>query len=122
MAPRALTPTVRGFAQHPITRTRERDDWDAYRRAADTAAAIEAELAKVRRLAGREPPQVFARTIELAAHEVQITAARYWSREVAVWKQGVLQELGGLLFRHVGDLEISVSIGPDLRLARRDGY
>jgi hypothetical protein len=47
MAPRAFTPTVRGFASHPIAKTRETADWDTYRKAADAAAAIEAELAKV---------------------------------------------------------------------------
>jgi hypothetical protein len=38
-------------------------DWDSYRRAADTACAIEAELARVRRLAGVEPAPAFARTV-----------------------------------------------------------
>ena len=75
----------------------------------------------MRRLAGREPPQVFARTVELAAHEVRVVAARYWSRDVETWKRTVLQELFGLLFVHAGELEIEVHVGRDLRLAR-DGY
>jgi hypothetical protein len=56
MATRSLTPTVRPFAAHPITRTRETADWEAYRRAADTACAIEAELARVRRCLQRASP------------------------------------------------------------------
>jgi hypothetical protein len=122
MATRSLTPTVRPFAAHPIARTRETADWEAYRRAADTACAIEAELAKVRRLARIEPAPAFARTVELAVHEVRVVAARYWSRDVERWQSSVMKELGGLLFEHVAEVEVEVRVvGRDLHLARRDG-
>lgn len=58
------------------------------------SALLEATLHRARRLADREPPHAFARTIELAVREVRVAAARYWSRDVETWKAEVLRELG----------------------------
>ena len=122
MTPRSLSSSLSRFAEHPIARTRATGDWAGYRTAASAAAAIEAELAKVRRLAGLEPAPAFARTVELAVHEVRVVAARYWSRDVERWQSSVMKELGGLLFEHVAEVEVEVRVvGRDLHLARRDG-
>jgi len=97
--------------------------WAEFRTAASAASSIEATLARCRRLAGVEPPQAFARSVALAVREVRAVAAEYRSEAVAQWELTTLEELGGLLFRHVAsrvELDIAVSERA-VRVARRNG-
>ncbi len=119
-AGRGLSSSLSRFGEHPIALTRASGDWAGYRLAASAASAIEAELNHVRRVAGREPPQVFGRTVELALRELRVTCAKYPGRGVDRWRREVTREMGALLFEHVADAEVEITIGRDLRLAQRD--
>jgi hypothetical protein len=121
-ARRKRSSETRRVTAHPLAQARAPADPASQRRVADEVVSIEATLARVRRLANVEPPQALARSVELALHELRIVCARYPSRAVDLWRRDVTREMGALLFEHVADVEVEITIGPDLRLAQRDGW
>src|SRR6267378_19590 len=104
-----LGSTLRRFAAHPLVRAAApaRDAQQRWR-AAEEAACAEAAVAHVRRIAAQEPPAALARSVQLAVDEVQRAAARYPDAIVRDWAIAALRELGGLLFAHAIDAEVTI--------------
>lgn len=82
---------MRPLLQHPLVRAAPVAE---RAHVIEVAASVEASLARARRLAGREPPPAFIRTIEPALREVRGVTARYGSRDVERWRSTVLRVPG----------------------------